>query len=287
MVFSAWHRRIRTLQKTMYLSEINIYPIKSLRGIPLKEARIEARGLQYDRRWMLVDQNNKFMTQRELPKMATLAVEVGETGLTVTRGKNDCISILPEPPGQETARVRIWKNVCQARVYEPGVNEWFSDILHKKCRLVFMPEETRRKAHHPYKIHADDIVSFADGYPFLLIGEGSLADINSRLEAAVEMRRFRPNFVVAGTEAFAEDNWKKFRIGRNIFYGVKLCGRCVITTVDPDLGVKGKEPLRTLASYRTAKLGSKMKIRFGQNLIAEKPGGVIRVGDKVEVIEEK
>jgi len=270
----------------MYLSEINIYPIKSLKGISLSEATIEARGLQYDRRWMLVDQSNKFLTQRELPKMATLAVEVAENGLRVAEGRDNRISIPFEPQAQETARVRVWRNVCRARIYEDEINQWFSDMLKTKCKLVFMPEETKRKAHHPYKIHEDDIVSFADGYPFLLIGDGSLADINGRLETAVEMRRFRPNFVATGVPAFAEDNWRKFRFGKNIFYGVKLCGRCVITTVDPDLGVKGKEPLRTLASYRTAKLGSKMKVRFGQNLIAEKAGGVVRVGDKIEVIEE-
>ncbi len=274
-------------RKQMFLSEINIYPIKSLKGISLTEASIETRGLKYDRRWMLVDQNNNFMTQREFPRMATLAVEAAESGLKVTREINDRISILPEPQNGEMAWVRVWRNVCRARVYEDEVNGWFSEALETKCRLVLMPDETERKVNHHYKIHDNDVVSFADGYPFMLLGEGSLADINSRLETPVPMNRFRPNFVVSGTEAFAEDHWKKFRIGSNIFYGVKLCGRCVITTVDQDKGVKGKEPLRTLASYRTAKLGSKMKVRFGQNLIAEKPGGVVRVGDEVEVIEKK
>lgn len=268
----------------MYLTQINIYPIKSLKGIPLKEARIEARGLQYDRRWMLVDQNNKFMTQREFPRMATLAVEVAENGLKITSGENERISIPSVPQTSETAQVRIWRNVCRARVYENEVNQWFSEALETKCRLVFMPDETKRRPHHAYKIHADDVVSFADGYPFMLIGEGSLADVNSRLETPVPMNRFRPNLVVAGSDAFAEDSWKKFRIGSNIFYGVKLCGRCVITTVDQNKGIKGKEPLRTLAAYRTGRIGSKMKVRFGQNLIAEKPGGVVRVGDKIEVI---
>ena len=163
------------------------------------------------------------------------------------------------------------------------VNGWFSDVLDVECRLVTMPETTRRRIPPEFAVNpGEDHVSFADGYPFLLIGEASLAEVNARLETPVPMNRFRPNLVVSGSEAFAEDSWKKIRIGETVFHLVKPCARCVLTTVDQATGVKdGKEPLKTLASFRTFD----GKVLFGQNLIAENPGGVVRVGDEVEVLE--
>jgi uncharacterized protein len=272
----------------MYLSEINIYPIKSLGGISLRAARIERRGLEFDRRWMLVDENNKFLTQREFPKMATLAVKILQDGLQVSGNGAGEISIPPEPAGQETETVQIWRSRCRARIYENPINEWFSDVLQTNCRLALMPEETHRKVNYFYAVKRDDHVSFADGYPFLLIGENSLADLNSRLEEPLPMNRFRPNFVVSGAEAFAEDIWKRVKIGESIFHLVKPCARCVITTIDQATGEKdGKEPLKTLASYRIPKRSIKKKILFGQNLIAENEGKVVKVGDKVAVIESK
>jgi uncharacterized protein YcbX len=151
-----------------------------------------------------------------------------------------------------------------------------------------MPEETRRKVNYFYAVHKDDTVSFADGYPFLLIGESSLGDLNARLENPVKMNRFRPNFVVSGAEAFAEDDWKQIKIGTTEFHVVKPCGRCVMTTIDQASGEKqGVEPLKTLASYRTPKRSINKKILFGQNLIAENVGEVVKIGDKVEIIESR
>src|SRR5437016_5919445 len=209
----------------MHVSEINIYPIKSLKGISLKEAKIEDRGLQYDRRWLLVDDHNWFITQRIYPRMATIDVQVNADGLRVTSQSGGSIKIPFEPPHLTKTDVRIWKNRVRAHAYDAVVNEWFSDVLGARVRLVHMPDTTKRLAHAPYKIRPDDVVSFADGYPFLLIGDSSLADLNSRLAEKVPMTRFRPNFVVSGAEPFAEDVWRKFKIGKNIFYGVKLCGR--------------------------------------------------------------
>ena len=275
----------------MQISEVNIYPIKSLRGISLDLSRVESRGLQYDRRWMLVDKNNWFLTQRQFPKMATIAVEINGNGLTASIGSGGDSPIrIPLEPGNgaKSARVRIWRNRCSAIAYEPEVNEWFGDVLGASVRLVYMPDITKRLAHAPYKVKADDHVSFADGFPFLLIGGGSLADINSRLDQPVPMKRFRPNFVVLGTVPFEEDTWKRIRIGDNVFHVVKSCGRCIITTTDQETGVRnGGEPLKTLASYRTNRIGKKNKVLFGQNLIADKPGGVVKVGDEVEVLDWK
>jgi uncharacterized protein YcbX len=269
----------------MILSEINIYPIKSLGGISLKNAVVETRGLQFDRRWMLIDEKQNFLTQRILPKMATVSVEILEKGLRVLQSKDELV-IPFEPNTNKTESVKIWSSRSRARVYEDKINEWFSDALETNCRLVLMPEETNRKVNYFYAVHKDDVVSFADAYPFLLIGESSLTDLNSRLENPVPMNRFRPNFVVSGAAAFAEDGWTRIRIGDVVFHLVKPCARCVVTTIDQSNGVKqGVEPLKTLASFRIPKRSIKKKILFGQNLIAEDVGKVVNVGDAVEVLE--
>lgn len=271
----------------MQLSEINIYPVKSLAGISLAESKIERRGLEFDRRWLLVDENNKFLTQREFPKMATVKTEILDDGLRVSNGKN-ILTIPSEPLAGETKTVKIWSNRCKAKLYEDAINEWFSDVLETNCRLAVMPEETRRKVNYFYAVEKDDHVSFADAYPFMLIGENSLADLNSRLDEDLPMNRFRPNLVVAGSEGFAEDAWKKIKIGETVFHVVKPCARCVMTTIDQERGEKdGKEPLKTLAAFRIPKRSVKRKILFGQNLIAEKAGAILRVGDPVEVLETK
>ena len=269
----------------MILSEINIYPIKSLGGISLKSSTVEARGLQFDRRWLLIDEKNNFLTQRNFSKMATVNVEVLKNGLRVSENGNE-VNIPFELNTNETASVKIWSSRCRAKVYEKETNDWFSNVLQTDCKLVLMPEETRRKVNYFYAVHKDDTVSFADAYPYLLIGESSLEDLNSRLENPVPMNRFRPNFVVSGTEAFAEDKWKQIKIGACVFHVVKPCGRCVITTINQASGEKQSvEPLKTLASYRIPKRSIKKKILFGQNLIAENVGEILKVGDKVEIIQ--
>lgn len=267
----------------MHVSQINIFPIKSLKGIPLQEASVEDRGFQYDRRWMLVGPDNKFLTQREHPRMATISVAVTKDGLFVKRGSAELA--IPLMPEVRRAFVQIWTSHVEAFEYDDRVNRWFSEQIGTDCRLVVMPEEAKRKVDPDYAVHLeDDIVSFADGYPFLLIGEGSLEELNARLTTPLPMNRFRPNFVVKGSEPFAEDKWRAIRIGETVFHVVKPCARCVITTVDQTLGTfAGKEPLRTLATFRNV-IG---KVMFGQNLIAENAGATIRVGAEVEVLEQK
>lgn len=271
----------------MILSEINIYPIKSLKGISLNGSKIERRGLEFDRRWMLIDEKNKFLTQREFPKMATLETEITENGLQISNGAEKLI-VPFEIEENETEKVTIWQNRCAAKIYEKPINEWFSDILGANIRLAMMPEETKRKVNYFYAVQKDDHVSFADAYPFLLIGESSLEDLNSRLEKTLPMNRFRPNLVVSGSESFAEDGWKKIKIGEAIFHVVKPCARCVMTTIEQNTGEKqGIEPLKTLATFRIPKRSLKKKILFGQNLIAENAEVILRVGDKIEVLETK
>lgn len=270
----------------MYLSEINIYPVKSLGGISVTEAVIEEKGLQYDRRWMLVDENGDFLSQREYPRMATFKMSLTENGLGVTHD-NDYLEIPFEPLSKEKIKVRIWNDVTDGVLYPEEINAWFSRHLAKDCRLVKMQEESRREVDPEYAIRQNrDVVSFADGYPFLLIGESSLDDLNSRLDQPVPMNRFRPNFVVSGAEPFAEGNWKQVRIGEAVFHLVKPCARCVMTTIDQKTGLSdAPEPLKTLSKYRLVKKNGKNKILFGENLIAETVGKTIRLGDKVEVIK--
>ncbi len=199
---------------------------------------------------------------------------------------NEELAIQFEPKTNKTESVKIWSSRCRAQLYEDKINQWFSDALETNCRLVLMPAETNRKVNYFYVVHRDDVVSFADAYPFLLIGENSLTDLNSRLENPVPMNRFRPNFVVSGADAFAEDGWTRIRIGDVVFHLVKPCARCVITTIDQSNGIKqGVEPLKTLASFRIPKRSVKKKILFGQNLIAEDVGKIVNVGDAVEVLE--
>ncbi|HLM61788.1 MAG TPA: MOSC domain-containing protein, partial [Pyrinomonadaceae bacterium] len=256
-----------------------------LGGVSLRNSLVENRGLQFDRRWLLVNEKNEFLTQRNFPEMATIKVEIADNTLCVSC-QSASLAIPFQPETKETVSVKIWQSRCRAQVYEDQINRWFENVLQTKCRLVLMPAETKRKVNYFYAVHKDDIVSFADGYPFLVIGDNSLAELNSKLEKPVPMNRFRPNFVVSGSNAFAEDDWKKVKIGNVIFHVVKPCARCVVTTVNQETGVfDGKEPLKTLASFRTPKRSIKKKILFGQHLIAENTGEILNVGDKIEVIE--
>lgn len=268
----------------MILTEINVYPIKSLGGIRLDNSKVEERGLQFDRRWMLVDEKNQFLSQREFPKMAAVGVKLNADSLTVSNNSEN-LQIPFEAESNQTASAKIWSSRVKSKVYENEINDWFSEVLRTKCRLVLMPEESKRRVSPFYAVRKfEDTVSFADGYPFLLIGENSLNDLNSKLEMPLPMNRFRPNLVISGSKPFAEDNWKKIKIGETIFHVVKPCARCVMTTINQISGEKdGKEPLKTLAKYRT----KRGKVLFGQNLIAENAGAVLKIGDKIELIDAK
>ena len=279
----------------MQISEINIYPIKSLKGIAMDAATVEARGLRHDRRWMLTDLDGKFMTQREFPQMALIEVGVADDGLYVTADRFGTLEIPLEPQTGNMSHVTIWRSVCPGEIYPAVVSEWFSDVLGTDCQLVYMPNDTRRSV-NPIFDQGKDIVSFADGYPLMLLGEATLDDLNSRLDVQLPMNRFRPNLVVNGSDAFAEDDWKRIRIGDAVFRTTKPCERCVITTVEPTTGeFDGKEPLKTLSTYRVAKVVMPDRIEalgvtpnaviFGQNLIAETTGVTINVGDEIEVID--
>ncbi|RYD79675.1 MAG: MOSC domain-containing protein [Sphingobacteriales bacterium] len=266
------------------ISSLHIYPIKSLGGIELKSATITQRGLEYDRRWMLVDEKNEFLTQRVYPQMTLLKTGVNENSITVYHLQNpgDIIELSLQPAKKETVTVKVWDDYCEAQYADDNINKWFSEKLGIACKAVYMPDDSKRKLDRKYALTDDDITGFADGYPILLISEASLDDLNSKLETPVPMDRFRPNIVITGTEAFAEDSMKHFIINNTNFYGVKLCGRCIITTTNQQTGERSKEPLKTLATYRTIN----NKVCFGQNVICV-DCGKINIGDELTIIQLK
>lgn len=279
----------------MHISEINIYPIKSLKGISVDTAVVEERGLQFDRRWMLTTPDGMFFTQRDFPRMALIEtwIEDDGLGLGVSADRFGDVFVPFEPQSGNKQQVTIWRSVCEGIVYGDALNEWFSDVIGTDCQLVYMPDNTRRSV-NPRFDRGDEVVSFADGYPLMVLSEATLEDLNSRLETPLPMNRFRPNIVVSGAEAFAEDNWQRIRVGDAEFRSTKPCERCVVTTVDQSTGeFAGKEPLKTLASYRMAKdvmpnryelLGiSDTAVLFGQNLVPENPETVVRINDKVRI----
>jgi len=257
------------------ISSLYIYPIKSLGGIPVTSAKLTDRGFEYDRRWMLVDENNQFITQREYPYMTLLQVELQEDGLLVSHKHTGDAITIPFQPAGDASTVTVWEDVCEGRYVDPAVDAWFSRMLSLPCRLVYMPETTQRKV-DPNYAHGDEITSFSDAFPLLMIGQASLDDLNSRLSEPLTMERFRPNIVFTGGTPFQEDEMASFTIADIRFFGVKPCARCVITTVDLMTGEKGKEPLKTLSGYRRRD----NKIYFGQNLLYQS-AGPISVGDEI------
>jgi len=260
------------------VSQLYIYPIKSLGGIALNKAQVTDRGFQYDRRWMLVDHDNLFISQREVHQMAFLKPSLTDEGIKVTHSVKQSSYTIPfNQTKNEFAEVTIWDDTCTGQFVSDQADQWFSSMLGIPCRLVYMPDETRRITDQRYT-SSDSITSFSDAYPFLLIGQSSLDDLNNKLAETLPMNRFRPNIVFTGGEPYQEDSMHTFTIGNITFHGVKLCARCVMTTIDQENGISGKEPLKTLARYRS----KNKKIMFGQNL-AHEGLGEIKIGDELKV----
>jgi uncharacterized protein len=261
----------------MKLKDIYIYPIKSLGGIRMDRAKVEVKGFQYDRRWMLVDEEGVFITQRKFPKMALMKCGLTGEGIKVwnSQSPEDFIIIPFEATTGHKREVVIWEDQVMAEYVSPEVDEWMSRKLDMDCRLVKMQEDADRTLKPKYTVNGET-VSFADSMPYMVIGQSSLDDLNSRLEEKIKMDRFRPNLVFEGGQPFEEDGWNIVQIGKCRFKVTKPCARCVLITVDQQTAVKGKEPLRTLSQYRTVE----NKVMFGQNMLALNLGE-INVGDEV------
>lgn len=261
------------------VSTLVYYPIKSCRGFDVDSAFVERAGLARDRRMMVVTPEGDLLTQREHAKLAWVIPTLANGSLTLSARDSDAIHIPIQTSGA-TVPVRVWKSRgIQAVDQGEEAAQWFSDWLGASVRLVHIADGYQRTVSPEYAVSPDDHTGFADGYPILLASEESLADLNARLDIPIPMNRFRPNLVVRGCEPFAEDTWKRIRIGGVELAVVKPCARCVVTTIDKETLEATKEPLKTLAAYRKRGSGA----MFGQNVIPLNEGR-LEVGMSVDVL---
>jgi uncharacterized protein YcbX len=261
---------------TPILSRLYVYPIKSCGGISLESAELDTTGLRHDRRWMLVDATGGFVSQRTVPRMALISVSIGDESLTVHATGMVDLEVPFDGESGGSIGVEVWGDAQRGVPVGEEADRWFGRFLGGDYRLVRQPEDDVRPVDSVYAADGDR-TSFADRFPFLLISEASLEDLNGRLESPLPMNRFRPNLVVRGCGPYAEDGWGNVRIGGTDFRVAEPCRRCAITTTNQETAERGKEPLRTLATYRK----SAGEVEFGRNLIHTSPGNV-SVGDPVE-----
>ncbi len=266
------------------ISHLFIYPIKSCRGIEVENAGITSRGFKYDREYMLVNPEGKFLSQREFPKMAQIGVVVDDGGLKVDAPGMTLLAINREKAGMlERKIVRVWDDEFGADVVSEEAGKWFSEFLGRTCLLVRLSPNVKRLVEDKYRISEGDEVSFADSYPFHITTEVSLQALNKEMGIELPMNRFRPNIVIPGKFPYAEDHWGEITIGEASFVLTKPCIRCAITTTDQETGAVGEEPLKTLTRIRRYEKG----VAFGQKAICRQTSGMIHVGDPVEIVKQK
>ena len=261
---------------TLKISELWIYPVKSLGGIAVQQAKVLPKGFEHDRRWMLMDEQNIFLTQRVHSKMALFKMSFDKEGIQVTHQGNSEFIPFGIAEGVDV-RARIWDDEVTVKEVTSKLSQWFSHQLGIQCKLVAFPEHNDRAIDPRYKI-GDDHVSLADAYPVLIAGQASLDDLNERMKEPLPMNRFRPNIVFTGGDPFEEDAWNYFDIGEVKFAGVKPSKRCILTTVDQDTAKRGAEPLVTLATYRKRENG----VYFGQNVIPINTG-TVNLGEEIKL----
>lgn len=262
----------------MKLSGISIYPVKSMAGCEVVSVKIDRFGPVGDRRWVVTNQAGRFLTQRENPGMALIhATREGAT-LRLKAGAESLVVPFPGP-GSKERLVQVWEDHARARDAGDSAARWLSDRLGQACRLFYMPDDSVRLVDGLYAKNGET-VSFADGFPILLISRASLDDLNGRLPSPVPMNRFRPNLVVSGCAPFAEDTWECIRIGDMQFEIAKPCSRCAVPSIVQETAERDPHINRVLAGYRRFD----GKIYFGQNLLYRQ-GGEVRIGDDVEVLD--
>ncbi len=257
------------------MESLAVYPVKSCAGVAVTTASVQTRGLESDRRWMIVDTEGRYITQREVGELARVQCQPDIMGIQFLEGP-----LVREAEATSELDVTIWGDEVRARLAPESASRWLSRRIGRSVRLVFMDAACRRPV-DPVIGQTGDEVSFADGYPMLIASSSSLESLNARLPDPVSMRRFRPNIVIEGAQPFAEDRWRTVRIGNVKIDLVKSCARCVVVDTDPDTGHRSKGVLREMATFRRAA----GKVHFGQNAI---PRGVgrISVGDRVTVLRE-
>jgi uncharacterized protein YcbX len=271
----------------MTLAAINRFPVKSCRGHAVPHALVEPWGLAGDRRWLVVDEHGTLLTAREHPRMLLVTTELrGDGGLELTSPDAPDLSV-DVPSSTELVPVRVWRSRLLAAPAGVEASAWFTKIVGTSAQLVYLDDPTRRRPNPAYA-QPTDYVSFADGYPLLLATTASLAALNDWIaegprahEGPLPMIRFRPNVVVDGSAPWAEDGWRRLRIGAAVFRAVKGCDRCVMTMTDAETGQRTKEPIATLARYRRWD----GETWFGMNLVPDTRGATITIGDEVEILE--
>ena len=277
------------------LSALYCYPVKSCRGVPLREAVLDARGIAHDREFLIVDAQDRFLTQRATPALALIETALTPAALVLRRpGSGEWMLPWEETwPTAGPARrpVTVWQDTLLADDMGDGAANWLSEVLEQKCRLVRIGAASRREMParrlppgFPVDAGTPREVAFPDAYPLLVLSEESLAELNGRIDGPpLPMDRFRPNLVISGCRhPHEEDDWKVYEVGQATLWSVKPCERCAVVTTDQRTLARGKEPLRTLAGYRRAPEGS--GVVFGQNVIHERAGDRLRVGDSVRVV---
>jgi len=264
---------------TVRLTEIWTYPVKSLRGVRHARADVQTCGLAGDRRWMLADGNGRFFSQRDVPRMSLVSAAYEGDDLLLSAEGAGALHVQAPRTG-EKRRVTVWHDALQALDAGDAAADWLSVAAGLPCRLMYQDDPASRPLDPKYA-RPGDAVNLADGFPVLLTSVESLADLNGRLAHAVEMLRFRANLVVEGAAPWAEDNWRRLRIGAVVLRVAKPCDRCIMTTIDPATGERPdpEEPLRTLKTFRR---DAKGRVLFGQNLVPEMVGE-LREGAEVEV----
>ena len=258
-----------------YISELSIYPLKSATGVSVKELTLTSRGPSFDRHWMVVNSNNRFITQRQKSSMCLITTQLVENTLVLNA---PAMKELIVEQNQQTRCVEVWDDQVEAYDCGEQAATWISNYLGIDCRLVSMPDDCKRLV-DPHYAKQQETVSFADGFPSLIISQASLDDFNTKLEAPITMQHFRPNIVIDDCPPFAEDQWQAINVNDITLSLVKPCSRCIIPAIDPTTGKKRMDILQALNTHRRRDNAT----YFGQNALHDKPG-VIRVGDKVEVI---
>lgn len=262
----------------LIVSELAIYPVKSMRQIIVQNSSIDIGGLKYDRRWMVVDAKGEMLTQRKISRMCLIQPELKENVLQL-HAPDTCLLAVSNPVESSRRSVTVWKDSCSSLDCGDEAAHWLSRFLEIECRLVYFPDDEVRSVDQAYA-QEQDRTAFSDGFPVLLLSQASLDDLNSRMDQDVPMARFRPNIVVSGCESFAEDGWKKLKIGELTVRVVKPCSRCIIPGIDIDTAERGEEPTKTLLSYRKRD----NKVFFGQNAVID-GHGEIKTGMAVEILE--
>jgi uncharacterized protein YcbX len=257
---------------------LHVYPVKSCGGTDLERAEVDELGIRDDRRWMIVDGGGRFLSQRTVPRLATIRVALRPGRLALSAPGRPALDLPAIPAGGATETVTVWRDTVEALPMGTEAEDWLTSLLGLPARLVRMAPETRRAAKRdPAGTNAR--ISFADAYSFLVVSRESLDELNARLDEPLPMNRFRPNIVLEGARPFAEDGWSRVRIGPVELDMAGPCARCATSTTDQETGARGVEPLRTLATFRREGAG----VMFGQNA-NHRGTGEIAVGMQVEVL---